>query len=148
MIKSGEKLEYFAQKISGKVVQRNAQEYGIIWRILAKTVRNFYLIFSRLHPVYTEAFFARKGGLLGQTNFLCKMFRKSLTCADFQYIICLVIRAQFSRQNNGLLIRMSLVRVQLPEPKFPQKSADFLIFFTRPIFFMICFRMSKMGIFL
>ena len=103
MIKSGEKLEYFAQKISGKVVQSNAQEYGIIWRILAKTVRNFYLIFSRLHPVYTEINFAQKGGLLGQTKILCKMSRKSLTCANFRVIICRVIRAQFSRQNNGLL---------------------------------------------
>ena len=126
MIKSGEKLEYFAQKISGKVVQSNAQEYGIIWRILAKTVRNFYLIFSRLHPVYTEAKFASKGGFLRYVNFLCKMFRKSLTCADFKYIICPVIRAQFSRQNNGLLIRMSLVRVQLPEPRFPRFSRIFL----------------------
>ena len=61
--------------------------------IFAKTVRDFYLIFSRLHQVYTLAKIAPKGGLLGQTNFLCKMFRKSLTCADFQYIICLVIRA-------------------------------------------------------
>ena len=90
-----------------------------------QTVRDFYMIFSHLHQVYTLAKNALKGRFLRYIKNLCKIFTKSLTCADFQYIICLVIRAQFSRQNNGLLIRMSLVRVQLPEPRFPRVSADF-----------------------
>ena len=35
---------------------------------------------------------------------------------------------------NSLLIRMSLVRVQLPEPRFPQISADFLLSVFYPVF--------------
>ena len=75
------------------LLAQNCQNSGITQRIFAKTVRIFYLIFSRLHPVYTEAKFASKGGFLRYVNFLYKMFRKSLTCADFKYIICPVIRA-------------------------------------------------------
>ena len=61
--------------------------------IFAQTVHDFYLIFSRLHQVYTLAKIAPKCGFLGQTIFICKMFRKSLTCADFRVIISPVIRA-------------------------------------------------------
>ena len=61
----------------------------IMRSILAQTVYNFTLFFL----VYTEAKFASKGRFLRYINFLCKIFTKSLTCADFKYIICLVIRA-------------------------------------------------------
>ncbi len=61
--------------------------------IFAKTVRDFYLLFSRLHQVYTLTKIASKGGFSGHTSFIYKVFTKSLTCADFRVIICRVIRA-------------------------------------------------------
>ena len=61
--------------------------------IFAQKVHNFYPIFSHLHQVYILAKIAQKGGLLGQTKFLRKIFTKSLTCADFKIIISRVIRA-------------------------------------------------------
>ena len=70
-----------------------SEDNGIIRSIFAKTVRDFYLIFSRLHQVYTLAKNALKGRFLRYIKNLCKIFTKSLTCADFKYIICLVIRA-------------------------------------------------------
>lgn len=69
------------------------EDNGIKRSIFAQIVHDFYLIFSHLHQVYTLAKIGQKGGLLGQTNFLCKMSRKSLTCANFRVIICRVIRA-------------------------------------------------------
>ena len=49
--------------------------------------------FSRLHQVYTLTKFTPKGGFLRYVKILYKMFRKSLTCADFRVIISPVIRA-------------------------------------------------------
>ena len=59
-----------------------------------------------------------------------------LDFAIYTSIVCngcyLRVTKQYNKkkpsQYQVLLIRMSLVRVQLPEPKFPQKSADFLYF--------------------
>ena len=57
-----------------------------------------------------------------------KTIKKHLKQNLIRYIISNAIRAQFSRQNNGLLIRMSLVRVQLPEPRISRVPAGTLFF--------------------
>ena len=59
-----------------------------------------------------------------------------------------LIKLKSVKQNkNGLLIRMSLVRVQLPEPRFPQFSAVFSLFAIAGCSCIKYTKTAKMGIF-
>jgi hypothetical protein len=62
-------------------------------RTTEKTVNIFLPLFYFVMQVLCKTKNAPKGGFLGHTIFIYKMFRKSLTCADFKVIISRVIRA-------------------------------------------------------
>jgi hypothetical protein len=58
-----------------------------------KNSKDFSPLFYFVMQALCKTKNAPKGGFLGHTIFIYKMFRKSLTCADFMVIICRVIRA-------------------------------------------------------
>ena len=91
-IKNGTKCAFNVKDI----VSQNDKKINILnmQRITGQAPKDyakcaFHPIFSRLHIGKK----APKGRFLQHMKILCKMFRKSLTCADFMVIICRVIRA-------------------------------------------------------
>ena len=79
---------------------------------------------------FTRNHFCPKTQNLWADNCYLQTIKNSLTCAEFGYNIRLAIRAQFSRQNNGLL---NLEQLRKKFRKKPQKSAVFLMFVRRTL---------------